>query len=759
MALEDEVVSDDVQPMADLGSLPSDDYSVDDLGEEAKPDVLVYDEDSTNLAVDFAKHPDGEKALTKLGNKIVDEFDDDFEGSEPRRKRIAADWKLFAGDLPPKEWPFANAANANVPIMMENLTRVVFRAYGELFADMSNVFGVSSLGQKDQDQAALLSLHGNWQLRNEIPDFYRQQSRGLMNYFTVGDCTIHSYYDERLKQNRHECLTPDEFVTPFTFNSTMPNYSDVPHYTRVYMKYPHEIEAMREAWVDIDKVLGDDPENRPVNAFDSDPEQLIASSVAETMGQDIPDDGAPRKILWYEGWVDLPNQERQRFVQAIVDYETRHVFRLTIHEEAPWQDKAAYKRQLDELAKFRAEQEAHRAALEEHQYTISQIGEATAQGTAGPEQALGALQELEAQKPQPPMPPEWMQNPDDPNETPKQPDKAPIHLFVHGVCIEPAHGNLGLGYGCMQADFQRAANTTLSQFIDSATLANCKGLLTAGGVTWNSDGKFIIAPGSINNATGLSPAELKEGLIPFGFGDPNPALMTVVELMQKSAESSIQGPAVLSGESGKSGETARGIAARIEQATKQLSVTTGSYARQVLTQVLKNNAYLNSRFLPEEQLFQMEANLIPLGMEPPFKIGREMYERNYQIEIKADMRFATQAQRVGEADEALKLFKEVPQLQNNIAMIHSIVKQCLEARGLRNLVPLLGPPPPPPTTPLGIPMPPMGPPGPPGAGGPPPGGPGNGPPPPGMVPPGGPMKGPPPGMPPRPPPPQPGNPH
>lgn len=761
MALEDDSLND-AQP--DLTPLPADDYSVDGIGEDPKPDVLVYDEDSTNLAVDFAKHPDGEKALTKLGNKIVDEFDEDFEASEPRRKRIAADWKLFAGDLPPKEWPFANAANANVPIMVTNLTRVVFRAFGELFADMSNVFGVSSLGQKDEEQAALLSLHGNWQLRNEIPDFYRQQSRGLMNYFTVGDVTIHSYYDERLKQNRHECLTADEFVTPFTFTSTMPNYSDVPHYTRVYMKYPHEIEAMRDIWVDIDKVLGDDPENRPKNSFDDEPEQLIAASVAETLGQDIPDDGAPRKILWYEGWVDLPNQERQRFVQAIVDHETRHVFRLTIHEEAPWQDKATYKRQLDELAKFRAAQDAYAQALQEHNFTISQIGEATAQGAAGPEQALAALQELEGLKPQPPLPPEWMQNPDDPEETPKQPDKQPILLFVHGVCIEPAHGNLGLGYGGMQADFQRAANTITSQFVDSATLANCKGLVTAGSVTWNGDGKFVIAPGAINNATGLSPAELKDGLIPFSFPDPNPAIMQIVQLMQESAESSIQGPAVLSGESGKSGETARGIAARIEQATKQLSVATGSYARQVLTNVLKNNAYLNSRFLPEEQLFQMEANLIPIGMEPPFKIGREMYERNYQIEIKADMRFATQAQRVGEADDALELFKKVPQLQNNLALIHAIVKKCLEARGLRDLVPFLGPPPPPPDTPLGIPAPPPpppgaapgGPPGPPPPGGPP--GP-NGPPPSGMVKPGGPMKGPPPGMPPHPPPPQPGNPH
>lgn len=154
----------------------------------------------------------------------------------------------------------------------------------------------------------------------------------------------------------------------------------------------------------------------------------------------------------------------------------------------------------------------------------------------------------------------------------------------------------------------------------------------------------------------------------------------------------------------------------------------------------------------------MEANLIPAGMQPPFKISRSMYERNYQLEIRSDLRFATQAQRVGEADDALKLFKEVPQLQGNLPLLYALVKECLEARGKRNLIPFLGPPPPIPTTPLGMPVPPppeAEPPGPPGQGAPPPGAPGQAPS--GMVQPGGPMKGPPPAMPPRPAPPMAGS--
>lgn len=740
----------DDQPEVDDTDAPEDTYSVDDNHEgEPQEEVFAYDEDSLNLAIDFDAHPEGKKCLKKLGNKIVDEFDSDWESCTQWRQRIADDWQLFAGDLPEKDFPYKDAANVHVPIALENITRVVFRAFGELFADKSNVFGVSSLGPSDDEQAALLSMHGNWQLRNEIPDFYRQMCRALLNFFFVGDLTGHSYYDEIRKQNRHEVLSAEEFVIPYSFKTTMPDYSDVPHMTKVMMRYRHEIEAMRGIWFDVDAVLKEGLEA----SFDSDPDMTLTQAASQTAGVEAPDSDseAPRKVLWYEGWVDLPNQEKQRFIKAIVDYETRHVFALTIHEEAPWQEQAKYKRQVDELAKFRNQQAMFQQALAEHDSQLAQIGQATADGSMGPEQAMQTISGMQQMAPQPPVAPAWLENPDDPEAAPRRPDKRPIHLFTHAVCLEPSGGSLGLGYGRGQADHNRAADTAMSQFTDSATLANCKTLIAAGTVEW--EGGFQLKPGAINRASGMSPSELKDGLIPFAFADANPALLEVVKNAQDSAESSIQGPAVLSGESGKSGETARGISARIEQATKQLSVVTGKFVSEFLITILRNNAYLNSIFLPEEELFQMEANLIPTGLVPPFKIGRELYARNYQVEIRADLRFATQAQRVGEADDSLKLIMSVPQMQQNIALVWAAVKKCLEARGQRDMIPLLGPAPPIPQTPLGLPLPP--PPMPPGMGPPTP----NGPPPSGMVQPGGSPNGPPPGMPPRPAPPLPGAPH
>lgn len=751
------VTYDDEEPTDDIGvdetPDPADAVTIDDgLDEAPADDAWTYDEDSLNLAIDFASTDQGLAALKKIGQQIVDEFDSDWESCSEWRQKNADDWKLFCGDLPPKTGDYAWSANVHVPIMLENMTRVWFRMMGELFEDWSNVFGVSSLGPEDDDQAALLSLHGNWQIRNQIKDFPRQMFRGTLAFLGPGDVTFHSFYDEETKTNRHECLNSDEFCIPYSFKATMPDYSDVPRLTKIMLRQRHEIEAMRDSWYDIDELLKEG--NEPT--FDDDPETPLADSVAETHGVEKPsDDGgktgvAPYKLLWREGWMELPNQSKQRYVRAIVDHACGHVLQLNIQEEAPWQDKAKYKRQLDELASFRAAQANHAQAMQEQQDALGQVGQATASGAVGPEQALQSIQTITAQQPEPPPPPTWMQDPNDPKETPAQPDKQPVYLFTHGVCIEPAAGALGLGYGRMQADFNRAANTMASQSIDSNTLSNCKTFVAAGEVEW--EGTFKLQPGAINKLKGMSPEQLKDCLIPFSFPDGNPALMAMVEKISEWAQSSIQGPDVLSGESGKSGETARGISARIEQATKQLSVVARKFTMEVLTRVLKNNAYLNSIYLAEEELFEMEKNLIPYGMVPPFVVGRELYARNYQIEIRADLRFATQAQRVGEADDALQLILKTPQTANDQALVHAAMKKCLVARGQRDLVPMLGPAPSAPMTPFGIPPPmPMPPPGlgpmPPGA-----------PPPSGMVPPGGPPNGPPPGMPPRPAPPMPGAP-
>lgn len=693
----DELEVEDIPGEAET-DVDEDEVELDAEGNEVEGDFF-YDEDDPNLVKAFLEHSEGRKALKDIAQKVVADFDSAWESTEEYRERMGADWKLFSGELPEKDWPFENAANAHVPIMLENISRLTARVEHEIFGNYTNIMGVMPTGPDDEQEADVLTLHGNWQLRTQIPDFQRQQARGILSFFVWGDVTAHSYFDEERGQNRHETLTPDEFVVPYVFVTTMPDYSDVPYRVKILYRYRHELQAMRDQWHDVDKVIDKrDP------SWEDEPESKLRFSVAETTGVHEPseEETAPYKLLQYEGWLELPNQNRDRFVQVILDYATRAVLKMSIHEEVDWKDRIRYERQWSELRQFQQARQQRQMLAEQQEMQAAEMG----------------LPAPPLDLPEP-EPPEWLDDPDDPDAEPPMPDKKPIHMFAHGVCFENMVGSLGLSFGRMQADFNRMANVSINQFADAATLGNCWTLLTTETVQFK-DG-FSFGPGKVNKAVGTTGAELKNNIMELKPDGANPQLLQLADKAYTWGQSSIQSPDVLSGEPGKSGETYRGLASRIEQATKQLSVPAGRYANVFLRQILQNNARLNAVFLPEDEIQQVVD--WKLGMMREIRVGRHLYQRDYNVELRADMRFASEAQRISEADEIVQLAQNVPQLQGNMAFWYEAIKDALEARNKHKLVSLLGPAPPPPQTPFGI-QPQQGmPPAPPGANAPaPPGG-------------------------------------
>lgn len=666
------------------------------LPEDAEAEIpFVYDEESKNLVPEFLAHVDGKAALKTIATKVIDDFDNAWEASEEYRQRMSNDWKIFAGDLPPKAWPHKDAANVHVPILIENITRVAFTMFGELFSE-GEFFTVAPVGPDDKEIARNLTIHGNWQFRTQIPDFHRQQHRGVLGFFFIGDVTFHSFFDGFRKENRHEFLTPDEFVTPFVYTSTMPDYSDVPYRVKILNLYRHELQAKKSEWHGVQEMI-----DGKAPTWMDEPEQPLAQGVSEVSGVMIPESSkvAPYKILWYEGWLELPNQVDDRFCQAIVDYRSKTILKLAIHEHAHWQDKMRYDAELAELTAFRQEETAYNAQTAELEGAQYELGQMAAQGLTGPEAGARAAEQLEQTRPPAPLPPRWMKDPADPAEVPAKPRKAPIHLFAHGVCIEPLVGNLGLSYGRQQADFNRAANTALNQFTDAATLANVWSIITPDTVSFENP--FMIAPGKVNKAKGMIGTELERNIMQLKGAEPSPALMQLVKEIIGWSRSSMHAENVLSGASGKSGETYRGLAVRLEQATKQISVAGGKY-KGLLKQIVENNAKLNAMFLPEDELLQIfnhdQQSMVELA------IGRRLYDRNYRVEVRADLRFTTQAMKIAEADELLMMPEQVPQLRGNLWFIYESLKRALLARGLPDMVTKLGPAPPGdgPPTPLGM---------------------------------------------------------
>lgn len=708
------------------GMEPANDTEVDvqKLGQEmAESEPFQYDPEAPNLVTAFRADPEGKQALKRISQHCLGEFQNAWEATEPMRKKQAEIWKLFSGVLDPKGPPMQDMANAHVPILMENTIRMYSRQAYELFGNWTQVFGVTPIGPDDEKTAKLLSLHGNWQIRKRIPDFKRQVGhRGLMMFDLFGDVVCHSYWDPQRRCNRHEILSANEFVCANAHVSTMPDFSDVSWVAKIIHMDGHELRKMKGTWEELDTTL----KHMPPDWDDAVITQELRDQVDKSIGIDSSayKKGQYRIIQW-EGWLNLPGQERDRFCKAIIDWQSHAVLQLSIHERVDPYEKRRFEFQMQELQRYQQglqEIQLYQQELQAAQQSAMELAHSLPPDGEGPAQAIMMGRSL-AEMPPPPEPimPEWMAG--NPQATPREPESVPIRMFAHGVNIEPLQGVIGLGTGSIHAAQNKAANIALSAFIDQATLHNFKNFIVKGALKFADGDNVKLGPGKLHKVQGAT--DLSKDILPLEFGEANAQFIQLIEMLVRFGNTVSNTPEVLSGESGKSGETAQGISARIEQATKMLSVPTGKYS-DFVTQILINNALLNAIFLEDVEWFSVnnhDPSVGPMGRQM-FSVGREMYDRPYDVEISADLKFTSTAQRIAEADALVQLPQAVQELGPNFAFKHAVISKAFEVRNRYDLIGLLGAPPPPPEM-FGVPTsPPAPPPGmapPPGA--PPPGAP------------------------------------
>lgn len=711
------------------------DLDAEDAPQPDEVDITQYDQDAANLVPFFLQSDDGKKFLEKVAKQVCDDTERGWEAGEEYRNKIADNNRILTSFLKRKDLPFEGCANANVPLMLERLLRLEANVFVEIFLDRDTIFGVKPTGSQPQDfdDAEILTFHGNWQFKNEQTDFLSQQQLGVHLYFSNGDVFADSWRDTTKNRNRHDILTCDDLILPYVHVTHEVDLSDVPWKTKRVRKYRSELEDLRdsEEWSQVDEVL-----SKPPPAWDAGPHApVVREKGAKQEGIQAPesDPTAPYVFWEYLGYIRMPGGTKMRPICATVDSaNTKSVVRLYVREKEDWRDRVRYDRQVEDAEKYIEDWQAFSAAQGQTEQLRAQIQspEIDPQDRATIEAAL------QQEEMQPPVPPHWLEPKIQAQAPPEawQPDpvrRVPVERMSHGVCVKNPYGAYGIGFGSILADMNRLSNEALNRFYDSATLANCWSMLIPEGLDLGSNA-IPFGPGKVIRVKNVTGEQLQNMVKELKPGPANPQLMDVVRLFDEKADSAVAAPGVLSGEPGKSGETYRGIGLRQQQATKQLSQAGIMYLR-FLEQIFRNNAELNSLFLPDEEIIEV-AELMDLPKELTdnrpnrvgtpqgpggrvIKVGRDMYRRNLRVTFTADVRFASQAQRVSEADEIVGMVTTLPPLQANPAFIYAAVSQALRARGQHHLIPLLGPPPPPPTTPFGMPPPPPPgmPPGPPGS--------------------------------------------
>ena len=667
-------------------------------------------QDAPNLTPFFLETDTGRKWLGEVcAKQVCDDFERGWESSEDYRNRRKKNYELFTGHLPPKDFPYKGCSNAHSPVMFERIHRLSSNVFAEIFIDRETIFSVKPTGPDDYTQAEILTLHGNWQLRNELTDFIRQMERAVQEFFAGGSVFCHSYYDPVRRRNRHDILNCEEFVIPYVWRSDQVDLSDVPWKVRIVRKFKNELEELRDSgdgsgWAQVDQVLSKAPPAHDV--LEAKNRELAAKH--EGIGPPTNDPSAPYVFLEYHGWMRMPGDTRQRPICATVDYQHKYVTRLYIREEEDWRDRMRHDAQTAELESYQQDTVAHQELMGQQM----QLQERLSMPDVDPEERMMLEQGLQQDQPPPPQPPEWVvtaQPGPDGQPAPAPIRRVPVEMFSHGVCIDNPEGILGLSLGTMLAKLNEIVDASLNAFFDAAILGNVWSLIVPENLDLGSS-TIAVTPGKIFKAKGAVIEKLREQIFELRAAQANPQLFDFARFFTDSADSAAAAPGVLSGEPGKSGETFRGLATRREQATKQLSAA-GIRFISFLDQIVKNNAKLNAIFLPDDQIVQVgdhfsdvrQATMGPDG-EPQrdIHIGRELYRRNYSVTFTADVRFASQTQRIAEADEVLAMAGQMPPLQGNPAFLYAAIVDALKARGKQNLIPMLGPPPPPPTMPMGM---------------------------------------------------------
>jgi len=686
------------------------------------PAAMLLPEEAYNLIPLYKGTDDGDKFLKEVVQKVLDDFSEDWDSCETWRKKRKDRTRLFLGDLDPKTFPFEDCANVHVPVMLERVLRIHTRVYSELFPEKDLVFQAIPSSQLTQERADVVTLHDNWQIRKEIPDFFKQNRRALLEFILHGDCVFHSYRDIPAKRNRHEALNCEEIVFPYHFKTSALDLSDVPRKTRILRKYKHEMLELEAsgAFYGVEEML--EKEKQP--GFEAGPDLTVKPAMDKYEGKDPPtkSKAAPYVLYEYHGRCKLPGEKREQPITAIVSPVCREIVAIYLREQEDWKDAARFKAQTEELGMFQQNQ----AMFAQMQAKHAEVQQRLMMPDVPPEEAA-MLQQGLAQQPPPPQPPSWLK---EGMQGPEPVRIVPIEAFTHGVCIENPDGSLGLGIGLLLEPFNQAANTFASQYTDSATLANVMTMIMPDNVAMEP-GDRRLTPGEVHRVRGVSAEQIQNAFKVLQFPPANNQLMEMLKLQMESADGVSSAPDVLSGEAGKANETYRGIATRVEQATKQLTVLAQNYL-EMLSEVIRKNARLNSVFMGDEEV---KSVVDPRTLESQdLVLGRALYQEDFDIAFTADTRFGGREKKISEASQTLMMVTSLPpELASMIfppSFIYEAVVRVLKAQGAHDMIRYMGPRPPTPTAMPAPPQPPGMPPGPPGAGPPGPSPPNGGPPPP-----------------------------
>ena len=222
-----------------------------DKGEKVRVDI---DQDQTekdeevferNHYTNLAEELD-EKEVAKVGKDLVRAYEDDKSSRKNWEDQYSKGLRMLGIVVEDRQDPFPGASGVHHPLLAEAATQFQARAIAEMFPAggpvKTQIIGKST--DKKLEQAQRVQDFMNFQVTQEIPDYFNELDQMLFYLFLAGSAFKKIYFDNTLDRICSKFVPAEEFVISMenTDLETADRYTQVMKLTRTEIR-KHQISG------------------------------------------------------------------------------------------------------------------------------------------------------------------------------------------------------------------------------------------------------------------------------------------------------------------------------------------------------------------------------------------------------------------------------------------------------------------------------------------------------------------------------------
>lgn len=260
-----------------------------------------------------------ENDLIRIGNEVVDGYENDLSSRSPWEKDLEEWTKLALQISSQKTYPWQGAANIKFPLLATAAMQFAARAYPTLVPSNGKLVKCRTVGYDPQGQKAeradRVSRHMSYQILDEMDDWEEDMDKLLLALPIAGTCFKKTYWDSNKEVNCSKLVLPKYLVVNYNTRSL----DEAERITEVFYLTRRQVKERINKGLFLDVDLGDPSESTTFN------KETVKNAFQLSANED---ETTPYTFLEQHCYLDLDKDGYTEPYVVTVDETSRTVLRI-----------------------------------------------------------------------------------------------------------------------------------------------------------------------------------------------------------------------------------------------------------------------------------------------------------------------------------------------------------------------------------------------------------------------------------------------